>query len=141
MIPSDDIDKRLIQLGKDRVWLAQASGYSEASVREALAPRSKKLSPRIHAAMSSAIEAAEAARTSGHAPDLEKIVLQPTSQQMDTWNQAALDAGMIIREWAMQGLDRLAADHHQSETLAPLHALPPSAGEETRREYGNGLGK
>lgn len=140
MIPADDIDKRLLQLGTDRVWLAKATGYSEASVREALAPNSKKRSERILGAMSTAIQAAEKARATGPSPDLEKIILQPTTTQMDAWNLAALEAGMIIRDWAMEGLDRLAAEHH-GETIAHLHSLPPVAGDERRREYGNGQGK
>lgn len=64
MIPWEDIDRRLSQLGLDRAWLAGASGYSPDSIRTALAPNAtgSKRSARIQAQISKAIEGEEAKR-------------------------------------------------------------------------------
>lgn len=39
---------------------------------------------------------------------LDVLNLEIPADKFDRWNQAALDQGLIIREWAIQGLDRLA---------------------------------
>lgn len=61
MIPFDEIDRRLEALGKDRAWLAQASGRSASSIRSALAPGAhpKQRSELLQRALSDAIEREE----------------------------------------------------------------------------------
>ena len=38
----------------------------------------------------------------------QTLVLELTNEQFDQWNQAALAEGLIIRDWAIKGLDELA---------------------------------
>lgn len=61
MIPFDEIDSRLEKLGKDRAWLAQASGRKPDSIRVALAPSAppSKRSELLQKALSDAIEREE----------------------------------------------------------------------------------
>jgi transcriptional regulator with XRE-family HTH domain len=39
---------------------------------------------------------------------LDVLNLQVSPEKLDAWNEAALRSGLIIREWAIQGLDSLA---------------------------------
>ncbi len=57
---SEEIDGKLKELGKDRRWLADVTGYAYESVRDCLAPEGKGLSPRMASAMVKAITTAEA---------------------------------------------------------------------------------
>jgi hypothetical protein len=41
----------------------------------------------------------------------QNLVLRPTPEQFDIWNDAALAEGKRISDWALSGLDRLAAEH------------------------------
>lgn len=40
----------------------------------------------------------------------QQIVVRPTPEQFDRWNDAALAEGKRISDWALEGLDRLAAE-------------------------------
>lgn len=42
--------------------------------------------------------------------ELDVITLEVERDQFDNWNRAALAEGLIIREWASKGLDRLAKE-------------------------------
>lgn len=58
MIPFDEIDARLKDIGKNRAWLAEQSGRPPGSIRVALAPNSdpKNRSELLQKALSDAIE-------------------------------------------------------------------------------------
>ena len=64
MIPFEEIDARLDALGKDRKWLAEASGRKIASINVALAPNApaKQRSSLLQKALSDAIKAEEEKR-------------------------------------------------------------------------------
>jgi hypothetical protein len=98
------IDKRLRAIGKDRQWLAAATGYTYFTIRDCLAPNGKKLSARMLAAIESAI----AAQTS--APPASVIVpIEAPVSSTHSWNRAAADAGIPTHQWAARVLDQAAA--------------------------------
>jgi hypothetical protein len=54
------IDARLRALGKDRRWLATATGYKLTTIRDCIAPQGKGVSRRMATAIQEALEAEEA---------------------------------------------------------------------------------
>lgn len=56
MIEWNDIDRRLVMMGKDRAWLAENTPYSWDSIRQALAPAGRARSQRMLEVLSRAIE-------------------------------------------------------------------------------------
>jgi hypothetical protein len=59
---------------------------------------------------------------------LNRIVLEVTNEQFAAWNEAALDEGLLLKEWAIQTLDDVAADSTGSgEAPNPLQSLPRAA--------------
>jgi len=113
MIPFDDIDSRLEAIGKDRAWLAEASGRSPSSIRSALAPNahSKQRSELLQRALSDVIEREEAARRPQAAPPVlpNRITVEPTVAQFESWDRAsrAADAASLS-EWAIEELNKAA---------------------------------
>lgn len=49
--------------------------------------------------------------------ELDKLVIEVESEQFDNWNRAALSQGLIVREWAIRGLNDL-AEQKLSEPLS-----------------------
>ncbi len=50
----------------------------------------------------------------GDAADLRQtLILRPTPDQFDTWNDAALAEGKRISSWALEGLDTLAREYEK----------------------------
>lgn len=47
------------------------------------------------------------ARSSGQ---LGALVVRPTPEEFRAWNRAALDAGQLIEDWVIQGLNELAEE-------------------------------
>lgn len=76
MIPFDEIAARLTALGKDRSWLAKASGRKLNSINDALANSAhpSKRSPLLQRALSDAIEREEAARRGRPAEPDENLI-------------------------------------------------------------------
>ena len=72
MIPFEEIDKRLDALGKDRKWLAEASGRKPDSIRVALATNAdqKNRTSLLQKALSDAIEREDLAQAVTHEPPL-----------------------------------------------------------------------
>lgn len=66
MIPFDEIDNRLALIGRDRKWLAEATGRNYSAVGAALSPnaQAKYRSKLLQKALSDAIEAEEARQQS-----------------------------------------------------------------------------
>ena len=52
---SSDIDARLRAIGRDREWLAKATGYTYFTIRDCLAPKGKGVSPRMAEAIELAL--------------------------------------------------------------------------------------
>lgn len=52
------------------------------------------------------------------------IQLQPTHAQFKRWNQAALDNGKLIEDWAFEGLEELANHHFNSQLKAAEDPAP-----------------
>jgi len=44
------------------------------------------------------------------------LTMRPTRQQFNNWNQASLEVGKTIEDWALEGLDRMAAEHFSNVT-------------------------
>lgn len=56
-----------------------------------------------------------------------RLQVQATDAQFRAWNQAALDEGKLMEDWARDGLDELAKEFFSSAPRSiPLHSLPLS---------------
>lgn len=45
------------------------------------------------------------------APELgSRLLISPTAEQFRAWNQAALDEGLLLEQWAIESSDRLAGE-------------------------------
>ena len=59
---------------------------------------------------------------------LDRLVLEVTNEQFAAWNDAALDHGIRLKDWAVQTLDGAAADLTGSgEAPNPLQSVPRAA--------------
>lgn len=50
---------------------------------------------------------------------IDVINLEVSPEKFDQWNRASLEAGLIIRDWAIQGLDRMAREEFAKVTDFP----------------------
>ncbi len=129
MIPFEDIEKRLKKLGKDRMWLAEKSGRSHASIRTALAKSAvpKARSALLQKALSDAIEREESEQAKK--PELTKsISLEPSIEEYRLWSEAFKSSPYsTIEEWAVAALNG---------SSGALHILPTSMVAEDPAEYG-----
>lgn len=61
-------------------------------------------------------------------PTLDRLVLEITNEQFEAWNEAALEEGLLLKDWAIQTLDEVAGDSTGSgEAPNPLQSLPRAA--------------
>lgn len=115
-IDYSSIDQRLAAIGKDRKWLAEQTKYSEAAVREALAPKSQKRSRRLFDSMDSVISAEEQ-RSSSTNPTY------PNKTEIKLW----LRVHNRSRAWLAErcgGIDKRTVDNWLSSSKAiPLSQL------------------
>ena len=68
---------------------------------------------------------------------LQQLVISPTRDQFRLWNQAALDARKLIEDWAIEGLDQIAAEA-AAKSAAKRPALTSLKVAEEPPSYGNG---
>lgn len=63
------------------------------------------------------------------AASLNRVILDITGEQLDAWSAAAIDARLILRDWASQALDEAAAADSTGspETPNPLQSVPMAA--------------
>jgi hypothetical protein len=137
MIPFDEIDQRLERLGKNRAWLAEASGRSPGSIRAALAPNGpeKQRTKLLQKALSDAIEreelrlAADVVVPPASLPDRITIECEPAERR--AWNEAALHSGQTLDRWAVDSLNRAAASEAENLPHAgrPHESASPHAPE------------
>ena len=117
VIPFPEIDQRLKTIGKDRRWLALASGRSWNSIRNALAPNAaaSQRSRHLQQALSQAIESEEQRQAAGvlDSPPVNQIVLRADSARFAAWNGAALAKGQTVAAWAASALDAAAGHSGQ----------------------------
>lgn len=112
------IDEKLGTIGKDRKWLAEATGYSYFSVRDCLAPDGKKLSSRMHASFLAAIAREEQQQSQPLAQSLpDRITLEVPPSTMKRWEAAAKAENETTREWAITELNRAAEAWHAMQTI------------------------
>ena len=133
MIPFEDIENRLKKLGKDRMWLAEKSGRSHASIRTALAKSAvpKARSALLQKALSDAIEREELNQVKK--PDLKKsIVLEPSKDEYRLWSEAfKISPHSTIEEWAKASLNEASGALHI--VRPPIAADPAADGGKRRR--------
>ena len=93
LIPFSDMDARLDALGRDRAWLAEASGRAPASIRAALAPNApdSKRSHLLQRVLSDVILAAEAAQANQPPPGLHAVLVD--DEQLDRADRASRIVG------------------------------------------------
>ncbi|MEY5012391.1 MAG: hypothetical protein RLZ22_254 [Verrucomicrobiota bacterium] len=90
MIPFDEIDQRLLELGKNRKWLVEVTGRSDHAIRAALAPNAakKSRSTLLQKALTDAIER-EKFRQSNEKSEFKKILqLEPKEKEYRLWSRA-----------------------------------------------------
>lgn len=117
----NEIDARLDALGLDRNWLATATHYSAASIREALAPNSRKRSDRMLAVLSRVIEDEEASRRpAGEPREIAPGIFDifQTEEQLDRADRASrlVDAPSLAdycRDVILAESDRLLAEERR----------------------------
>lgn len=125
MIPFDEIDSRLDQLGLDRSWLAEKSGRSPSSIRSALAPNAhpKQRSELLQRALSDAIEREEAARRGRPAEPDENLIRVSFSDE----DFAEIEAAAGIVQTPIKDFITRAAIHQARADLAKSAAATPPA--------------
>jgi hypothetical protein len=52
-----------------------------------------------------------------------RLILNPTEDEFRLWNQAALESGQLIEDWAIQGLTNLAEDLHIKAPTYPIELV------------------
>ena len=133
MIPFEDIENRLKKLGKDRMWLAEKSGRSHASIRTALAKSAvpKARSALLQKALSDAIEREEMEQLKK--PELVKsITLEPSIEEYRLWSEAfKISPHSTIEEWAKASLNETSGALHI--VRPPIAADPAADGGKRRR--------
>ncbi len=137
MIPFDEIDDRLKNLGKTRTWLAETTKRSAGSIRSALARNAQKKhrSELLQKALSDAIEAEEKAFANPPQPSItppDRITIEVDPERMDKYCEAADFARQDLKSWAIHELNR-AAD----AWLAEKNRSNISIVAEDVRPYGN----
>lgn len=113
MIPFDQIDQRLADIGKNRAWLAETTGRSPDSIRVALAPKASKTkrSALLQKALSDAIEREENNIPAKFItpPPPDSITLIPTDEQYRAWSAAQkISPHETLKDWAIESLDEAA---------------------------------
>lgn len=56
---------------------------------------------------------------------LGALLLRPTPEEFRAWNQAALEEGKLIEDWAIEGLNRLAEEEVEEEPRLRVAEDPP----------------
>jgi len=69
----------------------------------------------------------------------DRVTLEVSAEQFDEWSRAALAEGKILRQWAIDSLDELAAAAEDpsiglAEPPPPLYYLPESGSEKVAEE-------
>jgi hypothetical protein len=124
MISFEDMPERLKNLGLTRQWLAQESGRKESSISSAFAPNAAphKRSDHLQRALSDAIKAEENRRQSPPKPDQlpDRISLEVPPEKYELWDQAATDARLTTKQWAIHELNRAAREWQEEQRLRSL---------------------
>jgi hypothetical protein len=129
MIPFNEIDMRLEDLGKDRPWLASQTKRSPDSIRTALAPNAppSKRSPLLQKALSDAIEREEALRGST-TPQISGVYeIRQTAEQSDRADRASRVVGAAsFADFCLQAIQHR-ADEILNNRVDPCITRPPLA--------------
>lgn len=68
----------------------------------------------------------------------DRLTLNPTAEQFDEWNSAALKSGKIIREWAMDALeDAASSELYETGNEITLRVAEPAQDHAERAKDGN----
>lgn len=133
MIPFEELDSRLLKLGKDRSWLAEVTPYSADYIRTVLAPNSTRRTDRVLRILSEAIEKEETAQgspTPAQPPGYSSIFLD--DDQLDRAEQASRlgpweSLADFCRDAILQKADELLASQ-DSATRERKPVTYPAAG-------------
>jgi hypothetical protein len=127
MIPFDEIDRHLTELGKNRKWLAQVTGRSDHAIRSALAPNAakKSRSALLQKALTDAIDR-ERLTQANPIPKAKVIELEPTAEEYLLWSAAfKTTLHPTIESWAVDVLNQAA----RSEIRPNLSIVAPTDSE------------
>lgn len=85
--------------------------------------RSQRVPDRARTELTAFMERYDAEKAAEAAKELVDVInLEVTPEQFDSWNKAALEEGLIIREWAIKGLDEMAQEEFSNITPLPKKA-------------------
>lgn len=110
----DQIPIRMLQLGVDRKWLADACDYKPGSIASILAPKgnpSHKTDKALRRIWEALDREEERQKNANRAPAAlgHRVVIEPTEAQFDRWMSAAYSRpGRTFDQWAKEGLTALA---------------------------------
>lgn len=125
MIPFEDIDQRLKDLGKDRIWLANETGRSEGSIRAALAPNAApdRRSKLLQRALTDAIEQEEGyQKTKPSLPD--RISVEASPESLALWSRAFKNSEFeTFEEWMVNAINEEAEEWHAEQQRKNLSVV------------------
>ncbi len=134
MIPFEEIDSRLLELKKDRAWLAQATRRSPETIASALAMNAAKhkRSKALRQLITDVIEREESAQVNPPViPSLpDRITVEVPSEKFNNYLEAADYARQNLKEWTIKELDRAAEEWLRLKTYKSLSSVaeePPEA--------------
>jgi hypothetical protein len=130
VIPFEEIDARLEQLGLNRAWLAETTSRSAGAIRSALAPSAsaQHRSEKLQQVLSDAIEREELSRQSKVMLP-ERISIEATKEDFESWCRAyKASPHDTLEDWSVEALNKAADEWHrrQSTTYRDLKPLPPA---------------
>jgi phage repressor protein C with HTH and peptisase S24 domain len=111
----DEVEKKLAELGKDRHWLANETGYSYDSLKNLLAPKARELSFAMTEKIKQAFNSLE--KTIDTIDPVNDLIMRPTYEQFLRWNKIALSEGKLIEDWAFDELEEAAAEYFAEQQI------------------------
>ena len=119
----DEIPLKMMQLGVDRAWLAQQCDYKPGTLAAILAPNGSQ-SNKTDKALRRIWEALEREELRQKRPAVQEavcqIVVRPEVADFTRWNKAALSKQKTVEDWAIEALNKAAAQGIYTQVDAPI---------------------
>lgn len=129
----DEIPLKMLKLGVDRAWLARQCDYKAGTLAAILAPNGN-LSHKTEKALRRIWEALEREEIRQKRPAVQEsvcqIVVRPDVEEFTKWNKAALSKKKTVEDWAIDALNKAAA-----QGIYTLNDEPPSMVAEDQTPY------
>jgi len=127
----DEVPLKMIKLGVDRAWLARQCDYTTDSLRQILAPNGKGKTAKALRRIWEALEREEIRQKRPAVQEAVcQIVVRPDVEEFTKWNKAALSKKKTVEDWAIDALNKAAA-----QGIYALNDEPPSMVAEDQTPY------